>query len=262
MFNNSIFSTYKILCYDNHLQSMKTVMSQCKKRLIEAVQYQYFRNCSSLNILQHKRYIRTTNLYVYCVLANSKGVRTKSILGWTQTSSSVLMLHKGKIYFVFVQMYQNVKNTWGYLISMTYRRRNCEKSSSFKWSWLSWICFHTTCSLSVERKEEPVAKVGSHAAGEGCLGGGLLSASPRMPIWPFGSVAMLYPSDKATTESLLPESMAPGECLKIMTACRGEGEVRPEKFDPLGTHLGWWGWRECVPFKDWKPLPYHQKGYG
>ena len=38
-------------------------------------------------------------------------------------------------------------------------------------------------------------------------------ASLRTPIWPFGSVAMLYPSDKATTESLLPESMAPGECL-------------------------------------------------
>ena len=145
-----------------------------QKRLIEAVQYQYFWNCSSLNILQHKRYIRTTNLYVYCVKANSKDLG-QSILGWSQTSNLVLTLNKRKIYFVYVQMYQNVKNTWGYLISMTYRRRNCEKSSSFKWSWLSWICFHTTCSLSVERKEEPVAKVGSHVAGEGCLGGGLLS---------------------------------------------------------------------------------------
>ena len=192
---------------------MKTVMSQCKKRLIEAVQYQYFRNCSSLNILQHKRYIRTTNLYMYYVLANSKGVRTKSILGWTQTSNLVLTLNKRKIYFVYVQMYQNVKNTWGYLISMTYRRRNCEKSSSFKWSWLSWICFpHNLFTFSWTQRG---------ARSEGwftCSGRGLSRrritlASPRTPIWPFGSVAMLYPSDKATTESLLPESMAPSECL-------------------------------------------------
>ena len=176
----------------------------------------------------------------------------------------VLMLNKRKIYFVFVLMYQNVKNTWGYLISMTYRRRNCEKSSPFKSSWLSWICFpHNLFTFSWTQRG---------ARSEGwftCSGRGLSRrritlASPRTPIWPFGSVAMLYPCDKATTESLLQESMAPGECLmarQVWWQPAGEKGRSGRRNLILSAHT--WADEDdgdAFPFKDWEPLPYHQKG--
>ena len=144
---------------------------------------------------------------------NSKAAREKSLVRWTQTSTSTLTLKKGKSDLFLYQMCQNGENIWRYLISTTYPRNICEKSSFFKSSWLSRICFpHNLFTFSwTERGDRGESRF--TYSERGLSWRRITVASPRVPMWTFGSAVRLYPSDKATTESLLPESMAPGECL-------------------------------------------------